>query len=61
MKFAKKELDRVRFKYNELNFEVSYEGHGNCSKYISWKILGDLIISEPYHVKFFFMNFLHSP
>lgn len=34
MKFAKKELYMVSFKYNELTYEVTYGGHGNCSKHI---------------------------
>ena len=32
MRFIKRELDIRRFKHNKVNFEVTYEGHPNCSK-----------------------------
>ena len=27
-----KKYDKMRLKHNEINFEVAYEGHQNCSK-----------------------------
>ena len=63
----------MRFTHNDVNFDVKYEGHQNCSKTLSMHILrvfGHLIcdvkidvnMCEPHYVNlFFFVNLLHSP
>ena len=73
-KFIKKELDIMRFRHNEVNFEVTRSHlmiiempekfHKRCFCLV-WMTLRcevkiDLIKSEPHYVKFFFMNLLHS-
>ena len=55
----------MSFQHNELNFEVTYVGHQNCSKTYFINILGvlvtitcdniDFFMFEPYHVKFYFL------
>ena len=57
----------MRFKHNEVNFEVTCESYWIAWKHNSWKFWvatrnfkTDLIMSDPNHVKFFFINLLHS-
>ena len=63
----------MRFTHNDVNFDVKYEGHQNCSKTLSKHILRVLVtiicdvkidvnMCEPHYVNlFFFVNLLHSP
>ena len=63
----------MRFTHIDVNFDVKYEGHQNCSKTLFMHILRvlvtiicdvkiDINMCEPHYVNsFFLVNLLHSP
>ena len=63
----------MRFTHIDVNFDIKYEGHQNCSKtrsmHILWGVLVTIIcdikidinMCEPDYVNLFFVNLLHSP
>ena len=62
----------MRFTHIDVNFDIKYEGHQNCSKTLSMHILRvlvtiicdikiDISMCEPHYVNLFFVNLLHSP
>ena len=61
----KKEIDTIKFTDIDVNFDIRYEGHQNCSKYFLWTFWGFLVtimsdvkidvnICEPHCVNLFF-------
>ena len=70
-RFTKKKNYIMRFTHIDVNFDVKYEDHQNCSKTLSTHILRgfghhhvkiDINMCEPHCVNlFFYVNLLHSP
>ena len=69
----KKLIHIMKFTHNDVNFDVKYEGHQNCSKTLSMHILRVLSHHHMWHQNWhqyvwtslcqfiFFVNLLHSP
>ena len=69
----KKKIHIMRFTHIDINFDIKYEGHQNCSKIlflstfwgflvtIIWDVKIDINMCEPHYVNLFFVNLLRSP
>ena len=55
MRFIKKELDIMRLKHNEVNFEVTFEGHPIYSKTYFMNILKCFLMNIKCSLKIYFI------